>query len=71
MLPALPLPEHPIEKTEETYGDYIDKYTMRQAIKDGVTLEIVYEGRTHNAEVDETKGMELMPCLKMCSATTI
>lgn len=43
----------PIEKTEETFGDYIDKYTMRQAIKDGVTLEIVYEGRTHNAEVDD------------------
>jgi len=48
----------PIEKTEETFGDYIDKYTMRQAIKDGVTLEIVYEGRTHNAEVQDKKGMD-------------
>jgi type I restriction enzyme R subunit len=48
----------PIDKTEETFGDYIDKYTMRQAIKDGVTLEIVYEGRTHNAEVEDKKGMD-------------
>lgn len=48
----------PIEKTEETFGEYIDKYTMRQAIKDGVTLEIVYEGRTHNAEVEDKKGMD-------------
>ncbi len=48
----------PIEKTEATYGEYIDKYTMRQAIKDGVTLEIVYEGRTHNAEVEDKKGMD-------------
>jgi type I restriction enzyme, R subunit len=48
----------PIEKTEETFGDYIDKYTMRQAIKDGVTLEIVYEGRTHNAEVKDKRGMD-------------
>ncbi|MFN8319201.1 MAG: HsdR family type I site-specific deoxyribonuclease [Saprospiraceae bacterium] len=48
----------PIEKTEETFGDYIDKYTMRQAIKDGVTLEIVYEGRTHNAEVEDKVGAD-------------
>lgn len=48
----------PIEKTEETFGDYIDKYTMRQAIKDGVTLEIVYEGRTHNAEVKDKTGAD-------------
>lgn len=43
----------PIGKTESTFGEYIDKYTMRQAIKDGVTLEIVYEGKTHDAGVDD------------------
>ena len=48
----------PIDKTERVFGDYIDKYTMRQAIEDGVTLEIVYEGRTHNAEVTDQKGMD-------------
>jgi type I restriction enzyme R subunit len=48
----------PIDKTERVFGDYIDKYTMRQAIEDGVTLEIVYEGRTHNAEVPDQKGMD-------------
>lgn len=48
----------PIDKTTETFGGYIDKYTMRQAIDDGVTLAIVYEGRTHNAEVTDKKGAE-------------
>ena len=48
----------PIEKTEKTFGDYIDKYTMRQAIKDGATLEIVYEGRTHEAGVDDQTGAD-------------
>jgi type I restriction enzyme R subunit len=48
----------PIGKTESTFGDYIDKYTMRQAIEDGVTLEIVYEGRTHNADIDDTAGAD-------------
>jgi type I restriction enzyme R subunit len=31
---------------------------MRQSIEDGVTLEIVYEGRTHNAEVKDKPGMD-------------
>ncbi|MCE2959156.1 MAG: type I restriction endonuclease subunit R [Akkermansiaceae bacterium] len=48
----------PIDKTERVFGEYIDKYTMRQAIADGVTLEIVYEGRTHNAEVTDKLGMD-------------
>src|SRR6185437_13136095 len=48
----------PIDKTERVFGDYIDKYTMRQAIDDGVTLEIVYEGRTHNAEVPDKTAMD-------------
>jgi len=50
----------PIDKTEKVFGDYIDKYTMRQSIADGVTLEIVYEGRTHNAEVTDKEAMDAM-----------
>ena len=48
----------PIDKTERVFGDYIDKYTMRESICDGVTLEIVYEGRTHNAEIPDQEGMD-------------
>lgn len=48
----------PIDKTERVFGEYIDKYTMRQSIEDGVTLEIVYEGRTHNAEIPDQKAMD-------------
>lgn len=48
----------PIDKTERVFGSYIDKYTMRQSIEDKVTLEIVYEGRTHNAEVADKAGMD-------------
>ena len=31
---------------------------MRESIDDGVTLEIVYEGRTHNAEIPDQEGMD-------------
>lgn len=48
----------PIEDTERTFGDYIDTYTMRESIEDGTTLEIIYEGRTHNAEIPDREGMD-------------
>ena len=48
----------PIDKTERVFGDYIDKYTLRQSIEDGVTLQIVYEGRTHKAGVPDRGAMD-------------
>ena len=48
----------PIDKTEKVFGDYIDKYTLRQSIEDGVTLQIVYEGRTHKAGVPDQAAMD-------------
>ncbi|WP_372589480.1 type I restriction endonuclease subunit R [Fervidobacterium pennivorans subsp. shakshaketiis] len=46
----------PIEKTEMTFGDYIDKYSIKQAVEDGVTVEIVYEGRVHSAELSDEEA---------------
>jgi len=48
----------PIDKTEATFRNYIDKYTMKQSIEDGTTLVIVYEGRTHKAEISDKKAMD-------------
>lgn len=50
----------PIDKTKETFGDYIDMYTMRESKADGVTVEIFYEGRVHNSEVKDNEGMDRM-----------
>lgn len=47
----------PIEKTEREFGDYIDKYSMRQSLEDGVTVQIVYEGRAHIAEITDREAM--------------
>jgi len=46
----------PIEKTEKTFGEYIDKYGIMQSVEDGVTVEIVYEGRTHSAELSDEEA---------------
>jgi type I restriction enzyme R subunit len=40
------------------YRHYIDKYTMRQSIMDGTTLRIVYEGRTHQAQLTDQAAAE-------------
>lgn len=48
----------PIDKTEDTFGDYIDKYSIRQAVDDGVTVEIVYEGRAHKAYISDNDEMD-------------
>ena len=33
------------EKTKQAFGSYIDTYTIEQAVKDGATVQILYEGR--------------------------
>lgn len=50
----------PVEKTKRAFGAYVDFYTMRQAIEDEVTLGILYEGRTHNANVSDQSGMDAL-----------
>jgi type I restriction enzyme R subunit len=39
------------KKTESIFGPYIDKYTIRQAEKDGAVVPILYEGRTAKGAV--------------------
>ncbi|MCX7884638.1 MAG: type I restriction endonuclease subunit R, partial [Caloramator sp.] len=45
----------PIDKedksTRRTFGDYIDKYSIQQAVKDGATVKIVYEGRKEELQI--------------------
>ncbi len=47
----------PIDKTKTTFGDYIDKYTIRQSVEDNVTVPIYYEGRIHKAEILDKEAM--------------
>lgn len=47
----------PITKTVETFGGYLDKYTMRQAQEDGVIVEIKYEGRATDSEITDHDAM--------------
>ncbi|CDF58288.1 type I restriction endonuclease subunit R [Thermobrachium celere] len=45
----------PIDKedksTKRTFGGYIDKYSIQQAVDDGATVKIVYEGRKEELQI--------------------
>lgn len=45
------------KKTTETFGEYIDKYSIKQSVEDGSTLQILYEGRTSKDAIKD--GMTL------------
>nr|WP_323778482.1 type I restriction endonuclease subunit R [Amylibacter sp.] len=39
------------KKTTNAFGSYIDTYTIEQAVQDGATVQILYEGREANVKV--------------------
>ncbi|MCP4161244.1 MAG: HsdR family type I site-specific deoxyribonuclease [Deltaproteobacteria bacterium] len=40
-------------KTIERFGDYIDKYKLQDAVDDGATVQILYEGKTADTALNE------------------
>lgn len=47
----------PITKTVDSFGGYIDTYTMKQAEEDGIVVEIKYEGRATDSEITDHDAM--------------
>lgn len=40
-------------KTVQRFGDYIDKYKLQDAVDDGATVQILYEGKTADTALNE------------------
>lgn len=45
-------------ETREIFGDYIDRYLLRDAELDGATVPILYEGRTADGMVKEADSLD-------------
>ncbi|MDU5082734.1 HsdR family type I site-specific deoxyribonuclease [uncultured Tissierella sp.] len=41
------------KKTHETFGSYIDTYKLQDAVNDGATVQILYEGKTVDTAINE------------------
>ena len=49
---------HGDKKTFKRFGEYIDTYKLMDAVEDGTTLQILYEGRTADAALNDKHGFE-------------
>ncbi|MEX1364815.1 MAG: DEAD/DEAH box helicase family protein, partial [Nannocystaceae bacterium] len=48
------------KRTHEIFGEYIDRYTIRQSEEDGATVPIVYEGRTAEGAVKDGHDLDTL-----------
>jgi len=46
------------KQTSEIFGEYIDRYTIKEAEEDGATVPILYEGRTAEGAVKEGANLD-------------
>lgn len=49
---------HGEKKTYKRFGHYIDTYRLMDAVNDGATLQILYEGKTADTALNEKHGFE-------------
>ena len=57
----------PIAETYQTFGDEIDRYTMDQAVADGLTVPIKYHPRITKVLLDEEKVKQIEAYYKRCA----
>ena len=57
----------PIAETYQTFGDEIDRYTMDQAVADGLTVSIKYHPRIAKVLLDKNKAKEIEEYYKNCA----
>jgi len=57
----------PIAETYQTFGDEIDRYTMDQAVADGLTVSIKYHPRIAKVLLDTEKVKQIEAYYKTCA----
>ena len=57
----------PIAETYQTFGDEIDRYTMDQAVADGLTVPIKYHPRIAKVLLDNEKVKQIENYYKFCA----
>lgn len=57
----------PIAETYQTFGEEIDRYTMDQAVADGLTVSIKYHPRIAKVLLDDKKVQEIEAYYKTCA----
>jgi type I restriction enzyme, R subunit len=50
--------QHGTKRTVKRFGEYIDMYKLMDAVRDGTTLQILYEGRTADTALKDKHGFD-------------
>jgi len=50
--------QHGTRRTVKRFGDYIDTYKLMDAVQDGATLQILYEGRTADTAIKDRHSFD-------------
>lgn len=50
--------QHGAKRTVRRFGEYIDTYKLMDAVEDGATLQILYEGRTADTAITDKHGFD-------------
>lgn len=50
--------QHGTKRTVKRFGEYIDTYKLMDAVHDGATLQILYEGRTSDTALNDKHGFD-------------
>ncbi|MGL5013107.1 MAG: type I restriction endonuclease subunit R, partial [Bacteroidales bacterium] len=56
----------PVDGTIEVFGPVIDSYTMTESVKDGITVNLVYDGRAAKVMLNQEKVYEIENYYAMC-----
>ena len=56
----------PIDATIDVFGKVVDAYTMTEAVQDGSTVNLVYDGRAAKVTLDQAKVQEIEDYYAQC-----
>lgn len=57
----------PIDDTIHVFGNVVDMYTMRQAVEDGITVDLKYDPRLARIEIDPERVKLIEQYYKQCA----
>ena len=56
----------PIDQMENVFGQIVDTYTMKESVADGITVNLVYEGRAAKVILDKEKVQQIEEYYTQC-----
>lgn len=56
----------PVDGTIEVFGGVVDAYTMTEAVRDGITVNLVYDGRAARVTINQDKVREIEEYYDCC-----